>query len=415
MIMAGCEPARAFAGAGTATVNAVRGDLLDLVLVALAAAFAVAGYRQGFIVGALSFLGFIGGAVIGVHYAPSIARALVTNQGWRAVLPIIAVFGAAVIGMLLAAGLGAVLRSRLRGRPTTLLDSVGGAAINVVAVLLLAWLVGALVPVAAISQQVNNSFLLAGVGRLVPKSAERELAAVRGLLNTPPYAQVFGVLDPQLTATVPSPNPSVLRSAGLVRDRGSVVKIEGVAPQCSRTIEGSGFVIGNDRVITNAHVVAGVRRGPEVYTTSQGQYPARVVLFDPRRDIAVLDVPGLGLPALRLAGPAPFAASAIVAGYPLDAGFTAVSARVARAELASGPDIYGNSTVLREIYPIRAWVRPGNSGGPLLAPGGRVYGMVFAAAVSDPGTGYALTAGELVRDVRAGLQHLAAVPTGSCA
>ena len=393
----------------------MRGDLLDLVLVALAAAFAVAGYRQGFIVGALSFLGFVGGAVIGVHYAPSIARSLTTSQGLRAVLPIIAVFAAAVIGMLLASALGAVLRSRLRGRPTTMLDALGGAAINVVAVLLLAWLIGALVPFPAISRQVDDSMLLGGVGRLVPSSAERALATVRGLLSTPPYAQVFGVLDPQLAATVPRPDPRVLGSAGLARDSRSVVKIEGVAPSCSRTIEGSGFVIGQDRVITNAHVVAGVRRGPYVYPPGLGRFAARVVLFDPRRDIAVLYVPGLGLPALRLAGPAPFAASAIVAGYPLDEGFTAVPARVARAELANGPDIYGNSTVLREIYPIRAQVRPGNSGGPLISAGGRVYGMVFAAAVANPGTGYALTSGEVAPDVRAGLRRLAAVPTQSCA
>jgi S1-C subfamily serine protease len=389
--------------------------LLDLVLVALAAAFGVAGYRQGFIVGALSFLGFIGGAAVGVHYAPTIARALTTSQGMRAVLPIVAVLAAAVIGMLLASALGTVLRSRLRGRPTTVLDSLGGAAINVLAVLLLAWLVGALIPFPALSRQVNNSILLGGVGRLVPASAERELATVRGLLNTPPYAQVFGVLDPQLAATVPRPDPRVLQAAGLVRDRASIVKIEGLAPSCSRTIEGSGFVIGADRVVTNAHVVAGIQRGPDVFTTGGARISARVILFDPRRDIAVLYVPGLGLPTLRLAGPAPFAAGAIVAGYPLDAGFTAVSARVARAELASGPDIYGNSTVLREIYPIRASVRPGNSGGPLIAPSGRVYGMVFAAAVSIPDTGYALTSGELRPDVRAGLSRLAAVSTGSCA
>jgi len=401
--------------ARTATVDAVRGDLLDLVLVALAAAFGVAGYRQGFIVGALSFLGFVGGAAIGVHYAPSIARALTTSQGMRAVLPIVAVFAAAVIGMLLASALGTVLRSRLRSRPTTMLDSLGGAAINVLAVLLLAWLVGALVPFPALSRQVDDSILLGGVERLVPGSAEHELATVRGLLSTPPYAQVFGVLDPQLAATVPSPDPRVLGAPGLVRDRPSIVKIQGVAPSCSRTIEGSGFVIGRDRVVTNAHVVAGMSQGPDVYTIGQARIPARVVLFDPRRDIAVLYVPGLGLPALRLAGPAPYAASAIVAGYPLDAGFTAVSARVARSELASGPDIYGNSTVLRHIYPIRARVRPGNSGGPLIAPDGQVYGMVFAAAVSNPGTGYALTSGELRSDVRAGLDRLAAVPTGGCA
>src|SRR5262249_41372820 len=153
------------------------------------------------------------------------------------------------------------------------------------------------------------------------------------------YVQVFGALGAETALNVPKPNAAVLGSPGLVQDRNSVVKIEGVAPSCSRTIEGSGFVIGNDRVITNAHVVAGVRPGPEVYTRSGSQFPGRVVLFDPDRDIAVLYVPGLHMPALPVASSAPFGAQAVVAGYPLDSSFTAVPARVGRSELADGPDI----------------------------------------------------------------------------
>ncbi len=171
-----------------------------------------------------------------------------------------------------------------------------------------------------------------------------------------------------------------------------MVKIEGLAPNCSRTIEGSGFVISKDHVITNAHVVAGITNGPEVYTRfASGEHPARVVLFDPESDIAVLYVPGLNLAPLHFAADAQFGASAVVAGYPLDAAFTARPARVGRSEIASGPDIYDTTRVVRDIYPIRAVVQPGNSGGPLIAPNGQVYGMVFAAAVAVPKTGYALT------------------------
>ena len=116
------------------------------------------------------------------------------------------------------------------------------------------------------------------------------------------------------------------------------------------------------------------------------------MLYDPQRDIAVLYVPGLTARPLHFAGPAPAGANAIVAGYPLDPSFTAVAARIGGSESASGPDIYQTTQVTREIYPIRAVVKPGNSGGPLLAPDGQVYGVVFAAAVSVPDTGYALTA-----------------------
>lgn len=395
------------------------GDWLDLVLIALASAFAVAGYRQGFIVGVLSFAGFTGGSLAGIYLAPGLAMALTNRQNLQAVVAIIGVFAAAVAGMLVASTLGVLLRSQIRSRPSTLLDSIGGAAVNTVAILVLAWLIGNLVAYApafpAIARQVNGSLLLRGMDRVVPQAAQPEFTALRKLLSTQPYVQVFGALGAEAALNVPKPDPSVLQSAGLRRDRDSVVKIEGLAPSCRRTIEGSGFVISRDHVVTNAHVVAGVN-GPEVYTSfASGEHPAKVVLFDPDSDIAVLYVPGLTLPALHFADTAPFGASAIVAGYPLDASFTATPARVGRSEFASGPDIYGTNRVVREIYPIRAVVRPGNSGGPLIAPqSGQVYGMVFAAAVAVPKTGYALTSSQLRHDVARGEYGKKAVSTGGC-
>lgn len=394
------------------------GDLLDLVLLVLAAAFAVAGYRQGFIIGVLSFVGFTGGAVVGIYLVPGLATALTDRQNLQAVLAMIGVFAAAVAGMLVASALGVLLRSHVTGRPSTLLDSIGGAAVNVIAILVLAWLIGNLVayapPFPALSRQVNDSLLLRTVDRLIPQSAKPQFTALRKLLSTQPYVQVFGALGAETALNVPKLDPAVLRSAGLHRDRNSVVKIEGLAASCSRTIEGSGFVVSRDHVITNAHVVAGVTR-PEVYTRfASGEHPARVVLFDPESDIAVLYVPGLDLPALHFADSAPFGASAVVAGYPLDAAFTARPARVGRSELASGPDIYDTRKVVRDIYPIRAVVKPGNSGGPLIALDGRVYGMVFAAAVSVRETGYALTASQLSDDISRGANVTAATGTGAC-
>jgi len=397
----------------------VPGDLLDLVLIVLASAFAVAGYRQGFIIGMASFVGFTGGAVIGIYLAPGVATVLTGRPNLQAVLAIVIVFTAAVIGMLITSALGVALRSRVRRRPSTMLDSIGGAVVNVVAILVLAWLIGSLVayapPFPAIARQVNDSALLRGVDRLIPQSARPEFSALRRLLSTEPYVQVFGALGAETALNVPRPDAAVLGSAGLARDRDSVVKIEGMAPSCSRSIEGSGFVVGQDRVITNAHVVAGITNGPEVFTRNQVEFPARVVLFDPRRDIAVLYVPGLDLPALHLAaGQAPFGGGAVVAGYPLDRAFTAVPARVGRSESAIGPDIYDTTRVIRSIYPIRAVVKPGNSGGPLIAPGGQVYGMVFAAAVAVPSTGYALTSMELRSDIRLAAHRTALASTQSC-
>src|SRR6202046_4842535 len=310
----------------------VPGDLLDLILIVLAAAFAVAGYRQGFIIGVLSFVGFIGGVAVGAIFAPRISQALASSLPWQAFVAILVVFGAAVLGMVVASGLGVSIRSRVRGRPATVIDSLGGAAVNVIAVLLVAWLIGSFVaysPFPEISGQVNNSAVLKAVDKVVPHDALSlpGFPPLRRLLNSGPYTQVFSALGAESPLAVPAPSPSVLTSPGLKLDRNSIVKVMGVAPSCSRRIEGSGFVISPGHVLTNAHVVAGVTQGPNVFTVANREYPAPRVLLDPQIAVAVLDVPGLPAPALHFAGPASYGASAIVAGYPLDQPFTAGGGR----------------------------------------------------------------------------------------
>jgi S1-C subfamily serine protease len=172
-------------------------------------------------------------------------------------------------------------------------------------------------------------------------------------------------------------------------------------------------VFAPQHVLTNAHVVAGVRNGPAVILRGH-HYRATVVLYDPERDVAVLYVPRLGAPPLPFTGQASQGANAIVAGYPMNRRFTAVPARIDNEQSANSPDIYQNHTVTRDIYQVRAVVRPGNSGGPLLAPSGSVYGMVFAAAVDASDTGYALTAGEVASDVSQGRTATSAVSTQAC-
>ena len=376
--------------------------MLDLILIALAAAFAVAGYRQGFIVGILSFAGFLGGAAIGASFAPKLARSLVQGSSQQALVAIVAVFVAAMIGQLLASAVGAAVRSRVNWRPATLVDSIAGAAVSVLSVLLIAWLIGTAVvnaPFAMVTNQVNRSAVLGAVDRVMPSAARTMFSDFRSLLASGPYVQVFGALGAEPALTVAPPNPAVLNAPGLVTARDSIVKVMGIAPSCSRRIEGSGFVISAQHVLTNAHVVAGVTQDQTVTTRLGRRLAATVVLFDPERDLAVLYVPGLRAGALSFAGPASLGSSAIVAGYPLDHSFTVVPATVGDDQLAQAPDIYQSHEVTRQIYSIRANVEPGNSGGPLLAPDGNVDGVVFAAAVGVKDTGYALTASEVRSDV----------------
>jgi S1-C subfamily serine protease len=395
----------------------VSGDVLDLILIALAAAFAVAGYRQGFIVGILSFAGFLGGAAIGATFAPKLARSLVQGTTQQALVAIVAVFVAAMIGQLLASALGAAVRSRVNWRPATVVDSVAGAVVSVLSVLLIAWLIGSAVvnaPFAMVTNQVNRSAVLRTVDGVMPSAARTMFSDFRSLLASGPYVQVFGALGAEPALTVAAPDPAVLNAKGLLTARDSIVKVIGVAPSCSRRIEGSGFVISAQHILTNAHVVAGVTQGQTVITRLGRHLPATVVLFDPERDLAVLYVPGLRAAPLAFAAPQPLGTSAIVAGYPLDENFTVVPARIGDDQLAQAPDIYQSKEVTRQIYSIRADVRAGNSGGPLLNPDGSVDGVVFAAAVGVKDTGYALTAAEVRSDASKGANATAATSTQAC-
>jgi len=397
----------------------VPGDLLDLILIVLAAAFAVAGYRQGFIVGMLSCIGFLAGAAVGATFSPALARFLVHSLGQQALVAIIVVFITAMIGQLLASLAGVAIRSRVTWRPMTLVDSLGGAAVSVVSVLLIAWFIGSAVihaPFPAVARQVQSSEVLRGVNQFMPSAALSMFSDFRHLLDKSPYTEVFGALGANGALNVPPPDPAVLGKPAVRRDKNSIVKVKGVASSCNKQLEGSAFVISPQHVLTNAHVVAGVTSGLVVVDAKGTALPAQVVLFDPRVDLAVLYVPRLTAPPLHFTGgTANKEDNAIVAGFPLNGQFSAVPARISNESSDLGPDIYHSSQqVTRDIYTIRARVEPGNSGGPLLAPNGGVYGVVFAAAANVRDTGYALTAGQVRSDARTAANYNRPVSTQTC-
>ena len=399
------------------TVDCVRADLLDLALIVVAAAFAVSGYRQGFIVGSLSFIGFVGGAVLGAEFGPAISRWLVGGQTQQDVVAVILLVSGAIVGQFVASSIGTAMRQTMTGRSSTTVDAIGGSAVSVLSMLLIAWAIGSVLtasPFPVVDQQVNNSAVLRTMDKIMPSQARTMFSEFRRLLASGPFPQVFSGIGATHLLPVPAPNPAVLDSPGYLAASSRVVKVMGTAPSCDRSIEGSGFVYAPDHVLTNAHVVAGVTQGPVVFTKDGTQFAARVVFYDPQVDVAVLYVPGLDLTPLRFAGPAQNGADAVVAGYPLDHPFTAAAARVGVTEPAVGPDIYQTGQVNRQIYEIRAVVEPGNSGGPLLSPQGTVYGVVFAAAVGQSDTGFALTAAEVASDANAGASQTVPVSTQGC-
>jgi S1-C subfamily serine protease len=288
-----------------------------------------------------------------------------------------------------------------------------------VSVLLIAWVVGSVLiesPFPVVDTQVNNSLVLQTLDKFMPSPAKTMFSDFRRLLaSNSTYAEVFSGIGAERILAIPAPDPAVVDDHGVLSAAGSVVRVQGVAPSCQRRIEGSGFVISPDHVLTNAHVVAGVTTQQTVTTVNGNTLSATVVYYDPQVDVAILYVQNLNLPALHFAGPANPGDNAVVAGYPLDAtSLHRVAARIGGIQDAQGPNIYQTSTVTRQIYEIRAVVKSGNSGGPLLSPQGTVDGVVFAAAVGESDTGFALTADEVSADASAGEQFTSAVSTGAC-
>jgi S1-C subfamily serine protease len=393
------------------------GIVLDAILVVLVLVFAMSGYRQGFIVGIMSFAGFIGGGVLAALGAPGPIQDLVADPGRQALLAIAVVFLSAALGQFLASYLGTLVRNRVTWNSARVLDAMGGAVVSGLSVLLVGWLVGSAVANSAIpviNTQVAESRVLRSVDRVMPDVAHTWFSTFRRIVDQSAFPQVFSGLGSGEPAEVAPPDPAVLSTEELREASQSVVKVLGTAPACQRRVEGTGFVYEDGRVMTNAHVVAGVTEDLRVVTRSGQQATARVVLYDPQQDIAVLDVEGLDLAPLDFDHDAEKGDDAVVAGFPRNNGFTAVPARIRAEQTAQGPDFYHSQQVSREIYQVRAEVRPGNSGGPLLSPDGTVYGVVFAAATNDDETGYVLTADEVADNAARGAAATTEVSPQHC-
>jgi S1-C subfamily serine protease len=396
-------------------------NLLDVIIILAAVAYGIGGFRSGAVIGIFSLLGFFGGAAIGAQLAEPLGSRIV---GGRAQVPvaIFCVLVLATLGQLLGVYVAGHLKSRVVVHERTkMVDSGVGAVLGVLAVLLVAWMVAlplARSPYPGLAAEASHSKIVRFVNGEVPNSFRNLYASMRDFLDRSGFPPVFGDLpSTSIVAVAPPPanvGPGVRRRIDAVQP--SVLKIYGQAPQCGRSIEGSGFVYAPHHILTNAHVVAGTD-DVTVEISPNDRLTAHVVLFDPDRDVAVLDVPDLP----SSAKPLPFSHSdansgdpALVLGYPENGPFTPRTARIRSEGTVGGTDIYGRGNVHRSIYSIRAIVRSGNSGGPLLAYNGSVLGMVFATAIDSPDTGFALSNDEIRSDAQKFRRATIPVETGAC-
>jgi len=389
-------------------------NILDWVLVALVLLYALSGYWQGFVTGAFATGGLLLGGLLGVWLAPfalgNAAPSMLVSLG-----ALFIVILSASIGQALFQFGGARLRDRIRWQPVRALDAVGGAALSAVAVLLVSWALGVAVSgsgIAGITGQVRNSAVLGEVDEILPATADDLLGAFNDVVGAGFFPRYLEPFAPERIVGVP-PGPQRILSDPDVEDaQSSVVKIRG-SSSCGRGVEGSGFVYAAGRVMTNAHVVAGVS-DPEVEIGGDA-VSAEVVHYDPDLDVAVLAVDTTGLPTLAFDDAAAPGDPVAILGYPQDGPYDAQPGRIRAEQRLRSPDIYGDGTVIREVFSLRGLVRPGNSGGPIVSSAGETVGVVFAASVTDEDTGYALTAAQVTQSAARGISRTDPVSTGDCA
>lgn len=378
---------------------------LDWAIVAFALLLAWIGYRQGFIVGVLSFAGFAAGAFIGTRIGPL----LLPHGSSSPYAPAFGLLGALLAGAILASGLegiGLRLRRIIRLPGLGVVDGALGALLSAAIALGVVWII------AAVAAQIPGQ---PSLRTAIQKSAI--LSALNGAL--PPSGPILGALarlDPLPALSGPSPDVTAPPGAQIAQQPGvraasaSVVRVLGTA--CGLAIEGSGWVIARDEVVTNAHVVAGEQETIVQPGGGPLNLPAVPIAFNPQVDLAVLRVPELQLKPLQLVSSPREGTAGAILGYPEDGPFNIEPGRIGRTQNVVSDNAYGEGPVTRLLTPLRGLVRPGNSGGPIVDRAGKVLTTVFASTTGGGPVGGYGVANRTVREVAAGARS--EVGTGHC-
>jgi S1-C subfamily serine protease len=390
-------------------------DLLDVIIVVFLIVFAASGLRRGLSGVALALAGLLAGLFLGAVIAPPTARAITADRSTQPLFAIGIFIGVTLLIEGIGAGIG--FRVRQRTEHTALLgkaDSAVGAVLGVVSALAAAWYLGLIFSQSSwvsLDKQISNSGIEQSLDRFMPRPPG--FLATIGNLFVPgdfpnPFSTILNLSPSPVTI------PPLVNTPGIRQAVGVTSKV--IASGCGGGAEaGSSWPLGAGYFVTNAHVVAG-SNGVVIDTPNNGQHTARVVLFDPNTDLAVLYSPGLALRPLVLvdSNPARGTGGAVI-GYPGGGSEQVVSAAVSGTESARGYNIYGDTLVTRDIEVLAAQVIPGNSGGPIVNDSGQVIGVVFAASTTEPNVGYALTILQVFPDLQAGEHRTAAVSTEACA
>jgi S1-C subfamily serine protease len=387
--------------------------LLDVLLILLLLVYLGEGWRNGLIRSLSTILGIIAGGIVAFFAIPLIAQ-IIPEPFWRTAITVSVAVALLIGGHAAGNAIGRAIRGRLDETPLSGVDRLLGALANVIAsalvTVLIAGSVGAL-GIPFLSTAISGSWVVRGIETLTPAPVDAGLAQLRSFVlneGLPSIGEALGgITDSPGVPDVDTGTDALAMAAQ------SVVRINGNAYACGQSQSGSGFVVAPDRIVTNAHVVAGVPE-PVVEAPNGQALDGRVVYFDPDVDLAVIAVQGLQVAPLDLSGPLAVGDDGVIDGYPFGGPFTTGPARVLAVSTEQLADIYGSRTSAREVYSLAAQVNPGNSGGPLLTTDGDVAGVVFARSASDDSLGYAMTNTELAPVAQAAASLNTAIQPGSC-
>ena len=373
-------------------------DVIDLVILVALLIGLANGYRRGFWLSAAQYVGLLVGVVLGAAATTPVLNYLqIYNPVARPLGAVLVLVIGGSLGSSIGFAAGEPIRRRiLKSGVHTATDSIGGALLSAVAVLIMCWFLGLSFsrgPSPEIAEQIQRSPLMHALDNAAPRPPPF-LASVEEILSGVSFPAAFAGLEPGLPS--PLSVPANVNTPGVVRAGQEVVKVASLG--CGGLVTGSGFPVGQGYIVTNAHVVSGTS-AHTILTPGGAQMQGTVVYFDPERDVAVLYVPEYKSAPLVFAS-ADRGTEGAVIGYP-GGGPEQVSPAVVDGSVeAQGRDIYNANFVTRQIFVIQAKVRPGNSGGPLIDLEGRVLGIVFATSAADPTQAYALTGSEVASDIR---------------
>ncbi|CAN5171105.1 MarP family serine protease [soil metagenome] len=386
---------------------------IDIVLGLALLGYLVSGLRRGFVRSIGGLIGVIAGGVAAFYVVPLVGG-LVPDQLWRLLASIGVAIALVAVGGTIGSAIGRAIARNFDDTPLRFIDRVLGGAVNlVVTALVISLLAASVAPlgIPLLSQSVSDSVVISAIDSLTPTPVQQFLARIRSTAvkdTIPNIVEAFG----GVTASPGVPNVDTSTDA-LTAAATSVVRITGNAYACGQSQSGTGFVVAKNRIMTNAHVVAGVSQ-PVVQIPGGGALAGRIVYFDPIDDLAIIAVSGLDAPTLALSAPLTKGDDAVYDGYPFGGPFTTGPAQVLAVGSENVEDIYNTSTSPREVYTLAADIQPGDSGGPLLTQSGKVAGVVFAKSAKTAQLGYAMTVAELSPVATEATSLTARVASGHC-